>query len=394
MGSVPAHARPPAEEDAMNLSERLHRLARLPAASTPFLSLYLNTRWDSEKERERVRIFVKTRLKESLARAEGFPVDSKRALGEDAEKVEQYVRGMVNREWDEACDGVAVFSCSGLGVHEIVRSQIPFEDLLVCSDRPVLRPAAEQAHSGERSVFALVNGNGGRLVEFELGGMSREFSFQDEEFPGRHDQGGWSQARYQRQVEEHLTRNLRRLCEHLIRWIDERHIGRVALSGPSQLLALFEACLPKRAQECVCARLNVDPNLPTEALHSEALRALDTARVEEDRRDADELLGKILGTGRAVVGPEAVAQAVRGGRVRTLYVDKGFREKGWKCPGCGAMGGRTPQACPDCSGAVEAVELGEELVRGVLAADGKVVTVVDHDGIGSVGGAAARLRYS
>lgn len=378
----------------MNLTEQLHRLATLPPSSAPFLSLYLNTRWDSEKERERVRIFVKTRLKENLTRLGGLPAEARRGLGEDAEKIEHYVRGVVNREWDEACGGVAVFSCSALGVHEVVRSRMPFPDLLECSDRPILRPVVDQARSGEPAVLALVSGDAGRLVEFELGGVTREFSFRDDEFPGRHDQGGWSQSRYQRHVEEHLTRNLRRLAEHLTGWIDERRVGRVVLSGPSQLLAAFEACLPKRSQESVCARLNIDPNAPAEAIHGEALEALRRAREDEDRADLDELLGKVLGTGKAVVGPEAVAQALRAGKVRTLYVDRSFRDSGWRCPACGAVGSRTPGACPECAGAVEASDLGEEFIRAALATDGRVVTIAEHDGVRAVGGVAARLRYA
>lgn len=378
----------------MSPTERLHRLARLPPPTTPFLSVYLNTRWDSEKERERVRIFVKTRLKETLSQAEQLSPDARRALDQDAEKVEHYVRGLVNREWDEASDGVAMFSCTSLGVHEVVQSRIPFEDSLSCLASPVLRPFAEQAHCGERAVLALVSGDAGRLLEFELGGLRREFVFQDDEFPGRHDQGGWSQARYQRHVEEHLTRNLRRLCDRLTRWVDEHRIARVALSGPTQLLGAFESCLPRRVSECVRVRLNIDPNAAEETIQGEALAALGRARAEEDRFDVEELLSKVMGTGKAVVGSEAVAQAVRAGKVHTLYLEKNFRETGWTCRACGTLGGRIPGECPACSRPVERVELGEEFVRSTLASDGRVVPVTGHDGVSAVGGVAARLRYS
>lgn len=378
----------------MPLHDELRHLARLPRSSAPFLSLYLNSRWDSEKQRERVRIFVKTRLKECLASAAALPGEARRGLEDDAERVEHYVRGVVNREWDEAFDGVAVFAGSGLGEFRVLRSHLPFEQAFTCSDRPVLRPVAEQAHEGEPALLALVNGDAGRLLAFEMGGLSREFSFVDEDFPGRHDQGGWSQARYQRHVDEHLNRNLKRLAEHLVKWADERRGARIVLSGPEQLLGTFEALLPKRCEGAVCARLRLDPTAAPDVIQSEVLAALRAGRDREDGEAVDNLLNKVRGTGRGVAGPEPVAQAVAAGRVHVLYVTRSFRESGWKCFACGALGVKVPLGCPQCGKPVEGVELGEELIRGTLAADGKVVALDGHGGLQGEGGVGAALRYA
>jgi len=378
----------------MALRDELKHLAKLPRTSGPFLTLYLNTRWDSEKQRERVRIFVKSQLKDCLAASGTLDTSGRKGLEDDAEKVEHYVRGLVNREWDEAYDGVAVFACSALGEYRVVRSHAPFDQSFTCADRPILRPAVDQAHAGQAAVLALVSGDAGRLLEFALGGVTREFSFVDEEFPGRHDQGGWSQSRYQRHVDEHLGRNLKRLGEHLTKWVDERRIDRVVLSGPDPLLGTFESLLPKRVAEVVCSRLHLDPSLPPEAIHAETLAALQAARAREDRQAVDGLLDKGPNAGRVAVGPEPVAQAVSGGKVHLLYLDRAFRESGWKCFHCGALGIKVPLGCPRCAAAVEGVELGEELVRGTLATDGRVVAVDGHEGLRAEGGAGAILRYA
>ena len=89
------------------------------------------------------------------------------------------------------------------------------------------------------AVVALVAADAGQVLEFELGSVRKQFSFRDEEFPGRHDQGGWSQGRYQRHVDEHLHRNLKRLAGHLVRWADEGGAETVLLSGQDALLAAF-----------------------------------------------------------------------------------------------------------------------------------------------------------
>ncbi|MHB8765863.1 MAG: baeRF10 domain-containing protein [Deferrisomatales bacterium] len=373
----------------MALLDDLKRLARVPRSDAPFLSLYLNTCWDSEKQRERVRIFVKNRLRECQTAvgegAEGF--------GEDAEKIEHYVKGLVGREWDEAFDGVAIFACSRHGVYEVVRSHLPFQEYFACTDRPILRPAVGYAQAGEPALLVLIRGDAGRLVELELGGVGRTFDFSGEEPPGRSDQGGWSQTRLQRHEEEQLQRNLRRVAGHLVKWADERRVRRIVLSGTEPLLSAFEEHLPKRLAPAVCARLQFDPSASPDGLHEKALAALGEARDRENRAAVEALLDRGLGTGRAVAGPGPVAEAVAQGRVHVLYLDGAFEVTGWKCFECGGLGLKFPLGCPSCGTAVEGVELGEELVRGVLAKDGAVVCLAGHGGLRAVGGTAAQLRY-
>ena len=104
-------------------------------------------------------------------------------------------------------------------------------------------------------------------------------------------------------------------------------------------------------------------------------------------------MDKGIGTGRAATGPESVAEAVASGKVHELHLDLGFRESGWKCTQCGALGVRVPLGCHVCGSAVEGVELGEELIRGTLATDGKVLIVDGHQGLSDERGVAALLRY-
>ncbi len=362
-------------------------LARLPPSASPFFTLYLNTRWSTEKERERVRIFVKSHLRQCL----GGPGEPLPGVREDAEKIEYYVRGLVNREWDEVYGGIAVFACSALGVYRVVKSHIPFADEFRCSDRPVLRPVVENLHEGERGVLALVGADSGKLYEFHLGGVVREYAFEDEEFPGRHDQGGWSQARYQRHIEDHLLRNLRRLAGRLVSWVDEHDVRRIAVAGPEEVVTAFVRELPERVVQRVCARLHVDPHAGFERVQKEVLDAFRSARRQEDRRRVVEVLER--GGRRAGVGLGAVAEAVRDGKIHRLFLDRAFQVQGWKCFACGEMGERTPLGCPRCGEPVETVELGEEFVRGVLAADGEVFVVTGVPELERAGGVAAGLRY-
>ena len=377
----------------MALLDDLKGLARLPRSNSPFMTLYLNSRWDGEKQRERVRIFVKTRLKGCLSATGQRSGSEPSGVREDAARVEHYVRGLVNRDWDEAYAGVAVFACAELGVYRVLRSHLPFRDHLACSDRPLLRPAAEHLHAGAGGLMAIVAADAGRLLEFELGGLRKQVEFRDEDFPGRHEQGGWSQARYQRHVDEHTQRNLKRLARHLVRWADERGDKPVLLSGPSAVLAMFEPHLPKRIAERVSARLHTEPGATTDAILAQAMDAAAAVQATHDLAAVDGLLDRSAGLGKAAVGPPAVAEAVVAGKVRRLYLERSFRETGWKCFSCGTMGVKVPLGCPTCGGGVDGVDLGEELARGTLATDGGVVPVEGAGGLLREGGVGAQLRY-
>jgi hypothetical protein len=47
----------------MDMRDEIRKLARLDENPSPFLSLYLNTKWDDEQQRERIRLFTKNQLK-------------------------------------------------------------------------------------------------------------------------------------------------------------------------------------------------------------------------------------------------------------------------------------------------------------------------------------------
>ena len=51
----------------MDLKDRIAELARIEPASTPVVSVYLNTHWRDEHQRDRVRIFLKNALAEARA---------------------------------------------------------------------------------------------------------------------------------------------------------------------------------------------------------------------------------------------------------------------------------------------------------------------------------------
>ena len=55
----------------MDMRSEIKKLARIEDGQYPFLSLYLNTKWDDEQQRERIRLFTKNQLKKGYDQFKG-----------------------------------------------------------------------------------------------------------------------------------------------------------------------------------------------------------------------------------------------------------------------------------------------------------------------------------
>ena len=55
----------------MDMRSEIKKLARMEEGPYPFLSLYLNTKWNDEQQRERIRLFTKNQLKKGYDQLKG-----------------------------------------------------------------------------------------------------------------------------------------------------------------------------------------------------------------------------------------------------------------------------------------------------------------------------------
>src|SRR4030065_2490317 len=92
----------------MEMRNEIRKLARIEEGPSPFFSLYLNTRWDSEQQRERIRLFAKNQLKKGFDRLKGKE-DWQKTYLEDQKQIERFVEGLVRRSYDEGGEGLATF---------------------------------------------------------------------------------------------------------------------------------------------------------------------------------------------------------------------------------------------------------------------------------------------
>jgi peptide chain release factor subunit 1 len=288
--------------------------------------------------------------------------------------------------------GVAVFSSAGADLWADVPLSRPVRDRSTVAPRPDLVPLEALVERAESICTAVVGREKARVFLTTLGEVEELPQILDE-VPGRHDQGGWAQARLQRHTEDHVQRHLKHTAEFLLRLRQDGRFDHLVLGGSPALVAELERDLHEYVRPAIVERAS----LPIAASAQDVLaHALDLERrLEEgrERRAVERLMAEWKGgTGRAVAGWDHTLPALEAGRVDTLVLPHTGRAGGVRCPRCGHLEERG-RTCAMCGTATEEADLVEEAVEAALRRGCRVETVSHGAALEDVGGVGALLRF-
>lgn len=375
----------------MNIKKEIRKLASIPETDHPFISLYLNTKWEDEKQRKRVRLFVKNELKEvqKLIKDEET---IRKSLEKDSEEIQRYIEGLIHHTHDEGINGIAIFACSGIDAFTIFRSSIPFENRCTLSSRPSLQQLVQFSEEYRSAIAVMVDTDRAKIFETSLGDIHLE-SQVESYVPGRHEQGGWSQMRYQRHIREHMHQHHKGVAEHLVKLFDEGKCEHIVLIGQEHILSTFKALLPERVKERIKGELSAEFEEEPSVLSHRVREYLREQYRKEEAALIDYIFEIALAGGNGTVGLRDTIQAINRGQVHRLVLLRNFNRMGWQCSKCLALGEVTTLRCPFCNSGVETVDLAEEMIRSVINRDGEVELVGDHPELRKYEGAGAQLRF-
>lgn len=373
----------------MDLEARLTELSRISGAATPVVSVYLNTRWADEHQRERARVFLKNELARAGAAYRGV-------LDSDLDWIEAQGTALVEQVRYPEAHGVALFACGVAGLREILPVRVPFEDTFVIGDTPFLGPLAAVHEVVPTAVIAFVDSESARLVPVSAEGAGPEVALESE-VPGHHRRGGWAQlaqSRYQRHIQDHRGRHLEAVSAALTHLVEGHGIERIVLAGESRNVAEFRRHVPERIAGRITGTIAGARHEAAHVFVERASELLAHADLLEETTAVDRLLVEAAKGGRAVAGLGGTLTAAGRGAIHVLYLLRGFREPGRVCVECGALQPGETGLCRTCGRETTTVELGAALVDRVLATGGTVDNVEQHGELARLGGIAARLRYS
>lgn len=374
----------------MDIHARLTELAKIQGPPTPVVTVYLNTRWSDERQRERVRVFLKNEIRKARSHAE-----ASRGLDSDLAWVQAQGESLIEQARFPEAHGVALFACQGLGLRELLPLRVPFENAFVVADAPFLRPLAALLEASPDALVVFVDTESARLMPLTPEGAGEEVRLESD-VPGHHRQGGWAllaQSRYQRHIQEHRGRHFDAVAAALVNLATGKGVRQIVVAGEPRNIALFDKRLPRRIVERIVGRITGARHESAGVLVRRAAEFLADLERGEETAGVDAVLTEAAKSRGAVAGLEETLEAVIRGAVHRLYLLRGFTEAGRVCVECRSLQSGDAQKCRVCGKATKAVELGEAIVDRVIAAGGRVETIESHPGLGAVGGVAALLRY-
>lgn len=375
----------------MKISKELRELAKFTSPGLPVISVYLDTQWHDQHQRERAATFLRRRVRQ--ARDLSFDSEAAwRSLEDDLRRLDEWQASLLHGMVETATPGFALFACSGASLWVELPSPVPFEDEFSVADWPVLRQLARLDEDYTDTLVVLVDSHTARMYEVVLGGFLSETEFTSD-FPGRHKQGGWAQMRYQRHVKDHMDRHHKEVADYIADYIAARPQTQIILSGQETILTNFRHFLPSQVQQQIIDEVHLDMRAP----YTHVLEVAEEVMRHHEREDELEsvrlLLNRAGHGGLAVVGVQETLAAVNTGRVHKLIMTKDFERCGWRCLDCGRIGEQLTPQCPVCGSTVTEVELGEGLVSGVLRTNGEVEIIEPDANLAAYEGVGALLRY-
>jgi len=361
----------------------------------PVISLYLDLdpeRFATAPARSaQIRSLIDQAARE-LDGADGLSHDDVVTLRNDLRRIDDYLN---SREPPFQGAGALGVFCSGQdGLFEVVQLPRPTPGRVVIGRSAYVEPLVA-ALQQRRWLVALVNRRVGRVLGGSLDRLEEQATF-EEYVHGQHDQGGWSQARYERSIEKDTEDHLRRVADGVNqRWRSER-FDRAALGGPVEIVPRLEAHLAAEVKSNLApGRIEVDLSSANDDEIRRALAKLVLADEKERERDMlDRLAAGVGSGGRAVAGPEATLGALGERRVKTLLLDPGFDQRGARCQTCGLLMLQSGSRCPADGGSIEELDhLREGAIEAALAQGADVIIVRHYPDLGPLRGVGALLRF-
>jgi peptide chain release factor subunit 1 len=371
----------------MELDELMKRLTAFDPAGFPVISLYLNAQSD-EHGRDHFDRFVRKQCEEI---AKTFPprTRARASFDRDAERIKYYLEN----ELEPSANGAAIFACSGAGFFEAAQLYAPFErHRISVSNHPDLYPLARLLNQYDRYIALLADTNSARLFVFGLGKQLEEKQILNQK-TNRSQVGGWSQARFQRHIENYHLHHAKEVIDALERVVREEQINYVILSGDEVIIPLLREQMPKELIDKVVDVLRINVKTPHHEVLQATLEAMRERQAHDDAERVERLLNEYRAGGLAVVGARDTLKALEIGQVDELIInaDRGTIEvQGVSLdisPIATASDGSRPAAEP------RAVAIADRLVTLAQQTAAHVIFIKEASLLAGVGGVGALLRY-
>jgi peptide chain release factor subunit 1 len=310
----------------MPISEQLDLLAAFEPTTLPVVSLYLNTQSDKHG-RDHFESFIRKEFG-SLAKTIAPRSPERLSFDRDAERIRHYL----DRELEPSTNGLAIFACAGEADFFLaLQLEVALEvNQLYVGNQPHLYTLARVLDQNRRYAVVIADTNAARIFVFGLMKTLDKKSIQSTKV-SRTQVGGWSQARYQRHVENYHLHHTKEIVEALGRIVREEDIEQIIFGGDEVIIPILRNQLPESLARKVVDVLRLDILTPEHKILSATLEAIREQDARDDAALVKRMFDEFRSGGLGAVGLRPTMKALKNGLVDELLLDasaKGIRGEG------------------------------------------------------------------
>src|SRR6266576_3755379 len=316
--------------------------------------------------------------------------EQRSALKADFERIATWFDDDFERDGSQ---GLAVFAAGLDNFWRTLPLPQPVRDSAKVGCDFYLAPLVPLVSRGDGTIVAVVGREQGQLYRLRAGRLEEIAEHYDEQ-PGQHDQGGWSQSRYQRHIEKLVQEHLKGLAQELDRSKRQLQSPKVVLVCSEEMRSEFKDAL---SAEVRAALVGWAP-AQAQAGPAEILQAVTPVLEEAESKDEAEVIERWREeagrNARAASGWEQTLEAASDARVELLLFQEGADRPAFRCPACGRAE-VSEGSCPLDGTRLEPTDAGLDLaVHQTLAHGGAVWAIRHHQDLAPAEGIGALLRFS
>lgn len=373
--------------------ERLRELAGFRAEKGCAISLYL----DLDPGLAPTAADAATRISSLLADGErseeatrpDLSHEQRQGLRADFARIGRYFADEFSRD---GAQGLAVFCAGADGAWDELSLARPVADLVQLGPTFCLAPLVPLVGRDEGAIVAVVGREQGQIYRLRAGRLEQLVD-RSKEQPGQHDQGGWSQARYQRHIENLVQEHLRSVAGELDRLVLRTESPALVLVGAEEIRPELTEHLSHEARAALVGWTQAEAHTTPAGLLEAARPLLERSRAQREGATLERWRQEAGRDGRAASGWASTLEAASDGRVEVLLFQSGVDRPAWRCPSCGRIAA-VAGSCPLDGTAMARRTRGLDLaVHRTLVGGGTAWAVEQRHDLEPVEGIGALLRF-
>jgi len=315
-------------------------------------------------------------------------------LEEAFERIQRYLATEVRPTTRD----VAMFARAGTRPFFLgLQFQGPLPDRLSVSSTPDIYHLVELKDTYHRYVVLISTEESARILEVNLGAITREFWAERPELRERVGRD-WTHEHYQNHCRDRGERFLKEKIEMLEKLMAAAGHTHLILAGSPRMTARIRNFLPKHLQAKLIDVVPASASARVADVVAATLWSFIDCEQQESLDAVAELVSSLRRGGLGASGTAATLEALRRGQADVLVMARAYEPgPAWSCRHCGWIDATScpPERCPDCEASeLRSADLKEVMVKLAERQSLEVEFVQHSDVLMELGGVGCLLRYA